>query len=48
MGAQRPRARQPQGNLLLTLETREVEAYEKRLAKQPKAGTPAAPGVPKF
>ena len=34
-------------NLLLTLELREVEAYEKRVAKQPKTGTPAA-GVPKF
>ena len=35
-------------NLLLTLETREVEAYEKKLAKQPKTGAPASPGVPKF
>ena len=35
-------------NLLLTLEVHEVEAYEKRLTKQPKTGTPAATGVPKF
>ena len=35
-------------NLLLTLETREVEAYEKKLAKQPKTGAPGGPGVPKF
>ena len=35
-------------NLLLTLETRDVEAYEKKLARQPKTGAPAAPGVPKF
>ncbi len=33
--------------LLLTLELHEVEAYEKKLAKQPKTGAPAA-GVPKF
>ena len=35
-------------NLLLTLELHEVEAYEKKLAKQPKSGAPAAAGVPKF
>ncbi len=35
-------------NLLLTLEVHEVEAYEKKLAKQPKTGTPGGPGVPKF
>ncbi len=35
--------------LLLTLEVREVEAYEKKLAKQPKSGgKPAATGLPKF
>lgn len=35
-------------NLFLTLETREVEGYEKKLAKQPKTGAPAGSGVPKF
>ena len=35
-------------NLLLTLELREVEAYEKKAAKQPKTGGPAPAGVPKF
>ena len=35
------------GKLLLTLETREVEAYEKKLAK-PKGGATGGPGVPKF
>ena len=35
-------------NLLLTLELHEVEAYEKKMAKQPKAGPPPAAGVPKF
>ena len=35
-------------SLLLTLELREVEAYEKKAARQPKTGAPAAPGVPKF
>ena len=34
--------------LLLTLETREVEAYEKKLAKPPKGGATGGPGVPKF
>ena len=35
-------------NLLLTLEVREVEAYEKKLAKQPKGGKPGATVLPKF
>ena len=35
-------------NLLLTLEVHEVEAYEKKLAKQPKTGAPTGAGVPKF
>ena len=35
-------------NLLLTLEVREVEAYEKKLAKQPKGDKPAATVLPKF
>jgi hypothetical protein len=35
-------------NLLLTLELREVEAYEKKLAKQPKTGAPGGAGLPKF
>jgi len=35
-------------NLALTLETREVEAYEKKLAKQPKGGAPAGSTLPKF
>ena len=35
-------------NLLLTLELHEVEAYEKKLTKPPKNGTPAPAGVPKF
>ncbi len=33
-------------NLLLTLEVREVEAYEKKAAKQP--GAPTGAGTPKF
>ena len=35
-------------NLLLVLQTREVEAYEKKLAKQPKPAPSAKPVVPKF
>ena len=35
-------------NLLLTLEMHEVEAYEKKLAKQPKTGAPPGANVPKF
>ena len=35
-------------NLLLILETREAAAYEKRLAKPAKTGTPPATGLPKF
>ena len=35
-------------NLLLTIEVHEVEAYEKKLAKQPKTGAPGGASVPKF
>jgi hypothetical protein len=35
-------------NLLLVLSGREVEAYEKKAAKQPKAAPGATPAVPKF
>ena len=35
-------------NQLLTLESREVEGYEKKLAKQPKKATPPGAVLPKF
>jgi hypothetical protein len=35
-------------DLLLVLETRDADAYEKKVAKQPKTLTPANPNLPKF
>lgn len=35
-------------NVMLVLDAREVEAYEKKMAKQPKAAPGATPAIPKF
>jgi hypothetical protein len=35
-------------DVVLVLETRDADAYDKKAAKQPKAVTPVNPGVPKF